>query len=84
MFASQENVPQDVISEPGWCCLGVAGQLDFSMVGVIASLTDTLAKADISVFVISTHDTDYLLVKESHLAEACAALESAGHRVGAA
>ena len=60
----QANVPKAFQCEQGWKCLRVAGQLDLSLVGVISSLTDVLTSANISVFVISTFDTDYLLVKE--------------------
>lgn len=78
---SEDNVPDDVRSETGWRCLRVAGPLDFSMVGVIASLTGTLAAASISVFVISTFDTDYLLVKKSDLKAAIESLGKAGHAI---
>ena len=75
------NVPLNVKSECGWRCLRVAGPLDFSMVGVIASLSATLAAAEISVFVVSTFDTDYLLVKEANLALAIDELRAAGHAI---
>jgi len=51
--------------EQGWRCLRVAGTLDFSLVGVLASLLGPLADAGLSVFVVSTFDTDYLLVKQT-------------------
>jgi hypothetical protein len=79
IVCSQDNVSENVQSEPGWRCFRVAGRLDFSMVGVIASLTATLAAANISVFVISTFNTDYLLVKEADLGGALESLRSAGH-----
>ena len=63
----QEAVPEGVRCERGWRCLRVAGTLDFSLVGVLASLLNPLAEAGISVFVVSTFDTDYLLVKEDNL-----------------
>lgn len=77
----QECVPEDIRSEPDWRSLRVAGPLDFSMVGVIASLTETLARANISVFVISTFDTDYVLVKESDLKTTVESLGEAGHAI---
>jgi hypothetical protein len=55
--------------------------MPFSAVGVLASLTTALADADMSVFAISTFDTDYLLVKETNLTAAVRALRSQGHRV---
>ena len=77
----QDHVPASVKSETNWRCLRIAGVLDFSLVGVVASLTTILAAADISVFVCSTFDTDYLLFKEVCLDKAVAALTAAGHVV---
>ena len=74
-------LPQDVQAERGWQCLRVVGLLDFSTVGVIASLTGVLAVANISVFVVSTFDTDYLFVKEGDLEAAVDSLNAAGHAV---
>jgi uncharacterized protein len=59
----------------------VAGPLAFSEVGVLASLAAPLATAGVSIFAVSTYDTDYLLVKETALESACRALERAGHHV---
>jgi len=60
----EDLVPDDVKAEHNWRMLGIQGPLDFSMTGVLASLVNPLADAGIAVFVISTYDTDYLLVKE--------------------
>jgi len=77
----QEAVPEDIPCERGWCCLRVAGKLPFLVVGVLDSLTTPLADAGISVFAISTFDTDYLLVKEKDRAAAVEALRGRGHSV---
>ena len=77
----EENVPADISSERDFMCLSVADTLDFSMVGILASLLDPLAEAGIAVFVISTFDTDYLLVKARDLKRCTHALLQAGHRV---
>jgi hypothetical protein len=77
----QEVVPEGVKCERGWRCLRVAGTIPFSVVGVLASLTAPVADAGISVFAISTFDTDYLLVKEKDLAVAMDALRGFGHVV---
>jgi len=77
----QEAVPEDVPSEPGWRALRVDGPLAFSMVGVLASLLNPLAEAGVSVFVLSTFDTDYLLIKEENLKRAINELERAGHQI---
>ena len=75
-------VPADVQVEPGWRALKVGGPLDFGLTGVLLSIARCLAEAGVSIFAMSTYDTDYVLVKESLLEEAVAALEAAGHRVG--
>lgn len=77
----QDAVPEGFVCERGWRCLRVVGTMPFSAVGVLASLTAPLAEARISVLAISTFDTDYLLVKERHLAEALEALQRHGHAV---
>jgi len=76
----QLPIDADRSSQP-WRCFEVEGPLEFSMIGVLASLTETLATAGISVFAVSTFDTDYLLVKADQLEVAEAALKSAGHTV---
>jgi uncharacterized protein len=54
-----------------------------SMTGVLASLATPLADARVSIFALSTFDTDYLLVRDGHLERAIAALRAAGHEVEA-
>ena len=61
--------------------LRVKGALDFSLVGVIAKISNALAEKKIPVFVVSTYDTDYIFVEEARLDEAVAALEGAGCEV---
>jgi len=68
-------------SSPGWRALEVAGPLDLDQVGILAQLAGCLARAGVSIFALSTHDTDYVLVKEEDLAKALAALAQGGHRV---
>jgi len=75
----QEAVPEGVRCERGWRCLRVAGILDSSLVGVLASLVGPLTEAAVSVFVVSSFDTDYLLVKQENLQRAVAVLRRAGH-----
>jgi hypothetical protein len=60
--------------ESGWRALTIVGPLEFSMVGVIAALASALAGAGLSVFVISTFDTDHILVKMDTLGQAIATL----------
>jgi hypothetical protein len=74
-------VPDGIRCERGWRCFRVAGTMDFTMTGVVASLVTPLAEAGVSVFVVSTFDTDYLLVKENDLTRAMAALRAARQEV---
>ena len=73
--------PDSVRSEGPWRCLEVAGPLAFSEIGILSSLTATLRSAGVSVFVFSTFDTDYLLVRQDKLAAATDSLEAAGHAI---
>ena len=74
-------VPTEASAERGWRMLEVAGPLAFTLTGVVSSLTVPLAAAEIPLFVISTFETDYLLVREPNLPRAAAALRDAGHAV---
>ena len=78
IVSSSADVPAGVTSETGWCCLRVEGPLPFDMTGVLAALSAPLAKAEIPIFVVSTYDTDYLLVKAADLERACATLSDEG------
>lgn len=69
-----DQLPPGVQHEGPWRALRVAGPLDFSLTGIVAGLSAPLAAAGIPVFVISTYDTDYLLVKSSRLTAAREAL----------
>lgn len=76
-----DKVPSGVASETGWRALKVTGPFALSEIGVLASLVAPLAEAKVSLFAISTFDTDYLLVSEKQLHAAIAALKDAGHRI---
>jgi hypothetical protein len=81
LVCPQQAVPAGVLCERGWRGLKVQGPLDFALVGVLSGLTAVLARASVSIFAISTYDTDYLLVKHTDLARAVAALRAAGYTV---
>ena len=74
-------VPADVRAERGFRALAVAGPLDFALTGVLAALAVPLTEAGVSIFGVSTYDTDHVLVRAERLEEAIAALRAAGHRV---
>ena len=64
--------------DAGWRGFRVAGTLDFSLTGVLSSIAAPLAKKKVSIFAISTFDTDYVLVKEDKMEEALRALSESG------
>jgi hypothetical protein len=74
-------VPADVLCERGFRALAVDGTIPFSATGVLASIAAPLAEAHVSIFALSTYDTDYVLVRASSLEAAIRALERAGHVV---
>jgi hypothetical protein len=67
--------------ERGFRALAVVGTLDFALTGIVASLAAPLAASGISIFGMSTYDTDHILVREDRLADAIAVLAAAGHTV---
>lgn len=76
------EIPGDaLVVETGWKCFRVAGTLDFSLIGILARLTDLLASQQIGVFVVLTFDTDYVLVKQKNLEQALNTLEHNGYQV---
>ncbi|MBP1702607.1 MAG: hypothetical protein H6Q38_1714 [Chloroflexi bacterium] len=81
IVCEERFVPPEVRSERGWRGLQVEGQLDFSLLGILAGIATILAEAGVSIFVISTYDTDYVMVKESALERALNALKRAGYLI---
>lgn len=77
----QELVPEDVLAERGWRLFEVLGPLDFDQVGILAGLLAPLARASVPVFVVSTYETDFILIKEGNVESAISILQSSGHRV---
>ena len=75
------RVPQEIQAEQGWKIFQVEGTLDFSLSGILAGIANPLAEAKISIFAISTFDTDYVLVKEENLEQATAVLSANGFEI---
>ena len=71
---------QSLQSSKGWKCIKVAGPLDFNLTGILAGISDILAQANISIFAISTFDTDYILVRSQYLSSARTQLKKAGYK----
>lgn len=78
VVCTEAAVPDGARREGGWRALKVAGPLDFALTGVLSAIAGPLAAAGVSIFAVSTFDTDYVLVKEERLGEAVAALRAAG------
>jgi hypothetical protein len=81
VVCSQAHVPAGVVCEKGWRCLKVEGPLHFGLIGILASIAESLAEARISIFALGTYDTDYILVKEGQYEEAIRVLSASGHKI---
>lgn len=81
IVCEDSRVPNDVQAERGWRCLELAGPIPFDQTGVAAAFLAPLARADVGVFVVSTYDTDYVLVKSVKLDVAVNSLREAGYEV---
>ena len=76
------DVPHATLArEDGWRALRVAEQMDFGLTGVLAGISTVLARAGISIFAVSTFDTDYILIKAENLGLAQSALEAGGYTI---
>lgn len=77
-----EDVPKNALAvEKEWKTMRICGTLDFSLVGVLSGILGLLAAEKISVFAVSTYNTDYVFVKSESFDAALNALERAGHTV---
>ena len=82
LVCETERVPADTLArEDGWRAFRVVGPLEFSLVGILAKLSGLLAEAGISIFAVSTYDTDYILVKDVNFRRALQVLSDAGNEV---
>ncbi len=78
VVCEDDTVPAGIVCERGWRVFKVEGPLDFALTGILARLAAPLAEAGISIFALSTYDTDYLLVRATMLAQASDVLRQAG------
>ena len=80
LVCPEEHVPECTLArEDGWRAMRIEGVLDFSLVGILAKIADTLAERNVPIFAISTYNTDYVLVKQVRLTDAICTLESVGY-----
>jgi hypothetical protein len=69
VVCAESSVPGHVKAEKGWRILKVRGPLEFTQVGVLSAIIVPLAQAGVSIFTVSTYDTDYVLIKGSTLVQ---------------
>jgi hypothetical protein len=81
IICREDAVPGTVRADRGWRCLALQGPFALDATGVAAEFTRVLAAAGVSVFVIATFDTDYVLVPDRAIERAVSALRAAGHVV---
>lgn len=76
------DVPSNVIErDDGWKGFRIQGILDFSLIGILSKIAEILAKNSISIFAISTYNTDYVLMKKENYQRALDILEHSGYQV---
>ena len=76
-----EILPSQYQSDLNWRCFKIDGSFDLNQIGVIASISSPLADAGISIYVISTYDTDYFLIQEQDLEQTISVLSNSGHYI---
>jgi hypothetical protein len=77
----QNIIASDCECDADWMCFRVDGSFDLNQIGVISSLAAPLAQAGISIFVVSSYDTDYILVKKGKGEQAVTVLTNSGHSI---
>ncbi len=82
ILCKEEDAPSNTtIIDKGWSGLVIEGELDFGLVGIIAKISSILAEIKVSIFVVSTFNTDYIFVKNESLEIAIIELESNGYEI---
>jgi len=81
LVVAEASLPPEMEASRNWRMLKVHGPFAFNEVGILAELANPLARLGVGIFVISTYDTDYLLVQREDIPVAVEALEHAGHRI---
>lgn len=74
-------VPDHIKRQDHWRAIKVEGPLDFSLTGILSTLLKPLAQAQISIFAISTFNTDYILIQDKDLQKAVLTLKNEGHQI---
>ncbi|MBN1997847.1 ACT domain-containing protein [candidate division KSB1 bacterium] len=79
LVCPSRSIPNKVKFDGNSRCLKVEGTFNFDEIGIIASIAHTLAQNNISIFVFSSYDTDYILIKKKDIERAIKSLENKGH-----
>lgn len=76
------EVPENVIErEDGWKAFRIQDVLDFSLIGILAGISELMAQNKIGIFAVSTYNTDYILIKKENYQKALQVLENAGYQI---
>ncbi|MBU3179919.1 ACT domain-containing protein [Clostridium psychrophilum] len=81
IVCTQDSIPNNIKCESNWRILKVEGPLNFSLIGIISSISNVLAQQKISMFAVSTYDTDYILVKDKDIDNAIVSLSVVGYEI---
>lgn len=82
LVCEEQSVPDEYIEcEKGWRAFKVQGVLDFSLVGILSKISSALANNRISIFAISTYNTDYILVKKEDFEMAIKVLQGENYTI---
>ena len=82
LVCKTDDTPRNTVErDDGWRGFRIQGVLDFSLIGILSKLSGILAEHKIGIFVVSTYNTDYILVKEENYERALTALVSEGYTV---
>ena len=81
VVCNEDLIPEGALCEKGWRCLKVQGPIEFSTTGILSSLARPLARSNVSIFALSTYDTDYVLVQDKDLSKTVEILTAEGFRI---
>lgn len=81
IVCSQDKIKENIKCEKDWRILKIEGPLDFSLIGILSRISTLMANDGISIFAISTYDTDYILIKEESINRAIEVLENNNYNI---
>jgi hypothetical protein len=80
IVCDENRIPGDCRKSENWKCIKVEGSFDLDAIGVIAGISIPLAESRISIYVVSTYDTDYVLINAKNIDRAVSCLSKFGHK----